>query len=46
MPPVVIVNRPDITEEERQKVLDNYARIVSNFLNCKITITKKEDGEE
>ncbi|MEN6317049.1 MAG: hypothetical protein ABFD25_22680 [Clostridiaceae bacterium] len=46
MPPVVTVVRPDITEEERQKVLDNFAAVVSQALHCKVTIRKKADDEE
>jgi hypothetical protein len=46
MPPVVKVVRPNITEEERQKVLDNLAQVFSNAFHCKVTITKKADDEE
>jgi hypothetical protein len=46
MPPVVIVNRPNLTPEEERKALDNFAKGLGDLLHCKVTITKKEDGEE
>lgn len=43
MPPKVVVVRPDITEEEREKRIKQLESTLSRLLKCKVTIKKKDE---